>query len=352
MKPFNKKIYSAAEFIKYHSGKLSDHEMYQLEKSALEDKFISDALEGYMFSVHSEKNLLEIKNNIADNISKTVLNTGSSLQKLYRSIAIAASVTIMLFAGYFIFSKKSEDKTIVAKLESTLNNFHQEDKPLSTTTPPQKINTYQDEKKSSIKITKPKINPRDEQNISVNTEFPAQSATVLTDMKVPPLNDDNSTLGKKKELSNDDIMTPSVTDNYYAIKAEDDNVKKIKIAGLNNVVANNAPNISPAVSAVASKSEIINEDEEYPMETSPIDGWKSYNKYIRENTKKVKDSLGVSCNGNLTLSFSVDGQGKPIDIKIEHSLNEICNKAGILILSNGPRWNRANKNRLLYKMKF
>ena len=38
--------YTAADFERYHSGKMSAGEMHALEKAAMEDPFLADALEG------------------------------------------------------------------------------------------------------------------------------------------------------------------------------------------------------------------------------------------------------------------------------------------------------------------
>ncbi|MEI9808705.1 MAG: hypothetical protein WDO16_13070 [Bacteroidota bacterium] len=43
----NIKTFSAADIEKYHKGQLSPKEMHSLEKAALDDPFLADALEGY-----------------------------------------------------------------------------------------------------------------------------------------------------------------------------------------------------------------------------------------------------------------------------------------------------------------
>ncbi|MEO6405003.1 MAG: carboxypeptidase-like regulatory domain-containing protein [Ferruginibacter sp.] len=50
-------IYGAADFERYHSGKMSAQEMHALEKATLDDPFLSDALEGY---VHTHTPLADI----------------------------------------------------------------------------------------------------------------------------------------------------------------------------------------------------------------------------------------------------------------------------------------------------
>jgi hypothetical protein len=58
------KNYTAADIEKYHRGLLSPAEMNELEKAALDDPFLADALEGYgatMVNVSSDLSELEKK---------------------------------------------------------------------------------------------------------------------------------------------------------------------------------------------------------------------------------------------------------------------------------------------------
>src|SRR5688572_2709942 len=42
--------FTADDIERYHSGKMSPIEMHQLEKAAMEDPFLADALEGYAYT--------------------------------------------------------------------------------------------------------------------------------------------------------------------------------------------------------------------------------------------------------------------------------------------------------------
>jgi hypothetical protein len=54
----NKKIYTAADFASYHAGTMLAYDMHALEKAALEDPFLSDALEGY---VHTNTAIVDVE---------------------------------------------------------------------------------------------------------------------------------------------------------------------------------------------------------------------------------------------------------------------------------------------------
>lgn len=85
---------------KYLQGKLDAKAMHQLERDAHDDPFLMDALEGYeKAGLDQQTNLTElavrIKKRIADEKKRSVL--------LWRVLPIAASVLIMLGAGYWFF---------------------------------------------------------------------------------------------------------------------------------------------------------------------------------------------------------------------------------------------------------
>ena len=49
--------YTAADFERYHAGKMSAAEMHALEKAAMEDPFLADALEGFVFTPTPQNDL-------------------------------------------------------------------------------------------------------------------------------------------------------------------------------------------------------------------------------------------------------------------------------------------------------
>ena len=55
------KIYTAADFARYHAGTMPADEMHELEKAALEDPFLADALEGYAYAPAFENDIIELK---------------------------------------------------------------------------------------------------------------------------------------------------------------------------------------------------------------------------------------------------------------------------------------------------
>ena len=103
--------------MRYHSGQMPAAEMHRLERAALEDPFLADALEGYgqdaQAAMHVEAlhQRLDVRSVPAAKLVR--FNTG-------RWVAAAAAVTILVISGYFINKQLTEpagDKPIVSQTE-------------------------------------------------------------------------------------------------------------------------------------------------------------------------------------------------------------------------------------------
>ena len=79
-------------------------------------------------------------------------------------------------------------------------------------------------------------------------------------------------------------------------------------------------------------------------EPEPADGWSNYDTYIANNLN-VPDSYQPqrSSGGEVELSFEVNTIGEPINIKVEKSLCDICDKEAIRLLKEGPKWRKKSK---------
>jgi len=121
----NIKQYTSADIEKYHRGLLSPKEKHDLEKAALEDPFLADALEGFAHAgTDIPADLSDLRNRLAARTgSATVvpLKGGRNFSPLMRA---AAMILILATAGLlvyqFAFNKKETalaDKTTTGKKE-------------------------------------------------------------------------------------------------------------------------------------------------------------------------------------------------------------------------------------------
>ncbi|HVV55867.1 MAG TPA: TonB family protein [Mucilaginibacter sp.] len=89
---------------KYLEGKLDDRAMHELERRALDDPFLADAMEGYERSgTDQQANLDELAARLHDRTDKKVRRL-----ILWGPISIAASVLIILGIGVWVFTKNDQ----------------------------------------------------------------------------------------------------------------------------------------------------------------------------------------------------------------------------------------------------
>ena len=82
-------------------------------------------------------------------------------------------------------------------------------------------------------------------------------------------------------------------------------------------------------------------------EPEPVDGWENYDTYVANNlvvpeTYKMKESEGA---GLVELSFDVNKNGEPVNITVDKSLCESCDKEAIRLIKEGPKWKRKAKKK-------
>lgn len=80
-------------------------------------------------------------------------------------------------------------------------------------------------------------------------------------------------------------------------------------------------------------------------EAEPEKGTNYYNDYIAENLKIPEDVDFKATSGEVKLSFDVDDAGVAVNIKVEKSLCEECDKEAIRILQEGPKLVKKKKGK-------
>jgi hypothetical protein len=129
---FNNHIasFSALDIEKYHKGLLSAAERHRMEKAALEDPFLADAMEGYTTAeVDVGADMAELKKRLFQKTEETKvvpLAIGQAGAKPFPWLRVAAAVVIIggaaLLANQFIFNKKTENELAVVTNTPNKNN--------------------------------------------------------------------------------------------------------------------------------------------------------------------------------------------------------------------------------------
>lgn len=117
----NIKIFTAADIEKYHKGMLTPAQMHFLEKAALDDPFLADALEGYAVAgVNTNIDLAELKKRLSEKtVGVKIISINQGNRTKFAWIKVAAAIVIIgsavLVANQFLFTKKYNDRIAQAE---------------------------------------------------------------------------------------------------------------------------------------------------------------------------------------------------------------------------------------------
>jgi hypothetical protein len=132
-KDSNIKSYTAIDIEKYHKGLLSPREMHDLEKAALDDPFLADALEGYSVpGINAAADIAELKKRLSDRTeeNRKVIPLASPPRSSFPWLRAAAMLILVLGAGFLVYQfgfnndsasspfAKSEYKNVAEKMDS------------------------------------------------------------------------------------------------------------------------------------------------------------------------------------------------------------------------------------------
>lgn len=437
------KNFFAADIEKYHKGLLSARERHELEKAALDDPFLADALEGYALAgVNPIADINELKRKLSDRTNKTKVVPLASDQRTFRWwFRVAVMIIVVAGAGIlvyqFVFNKKTNEvaqnkieeikpiskdseKTttpvtiIKDKTIASTNSEKKESKNISSThelsNKPQ-TNIVSSPKESG-KVASPSFKRLKKESIAATQSVKEDSANLKNTLAEKSTFKSNNNQNdffvhgvankKPARISNDKFAIASNMNNNAAILVRnnvfrgeivDANNNPLPFANITNVddsvgtyadakgnfnivspdtvlnvqvqslgytntitqLHNNVKNNSVTLqenkdmdAVVISHKKINSErrslDNNMKVEESePDDGWYNYDVYLANNLKVPETIRTKHENGEVEISFEVNKNGEPTNLKVEKSLCNECDKEAIRLIKQGPKWKRKAK---------
>jgi maltodextrin utilization protein YvdJ len=105
------------DFERYHSGKMPEQEMYELEKAALDDPFLEDALEGYAFAKTPVEDIEALKNKLFAGQPKAKIFAIKN--KFTQNILRIAAIFILLGGvGWLLYQTKESKPVEIAAVNT------------------------------------------------------------------------------------------------------------------------------------------------------------------------------------------------------------------------------------------
>jgi len=277
----------------YLKGDRFGEKAYELEKEAMQDPFLQDAIDGYdQEDDRPTNNLKKLKNQLK---KKTKRN--SRYLQLWGIAIVGVLVIIGLSIFYFLYGNDNKEEPIYVTNTSTelITNTKSEVDTLVNTTDAI-VNSDQTEVLTEEKDKAPALQEK--------RTIPEESQRLLWNQR----RERNEEL--TSSISRDEIQ--EILSTY---------VDKQTPAQAVNVNANATP--------------------------KPASGEAAYSDYIKTNRKPVTSDPGEMRQGKVILMFNVNESGRPVDISVLRSLNQAADKEAIRLLQNGPKWTASDKNAYL-----
>ncbi|HEY6062795.1 MAG TPA: carboxypeptidase-like regulatory domain-containing protein [Chitinophagaceae bacterium] len=455
----NIKNFTGADIEKYHKGLLSAKERHDLEKAALDDPFLAEALEGYAVAgVDYSADMDGLKKRLAEKVEAgklIVMKTGgrSSFPWLRAAALVILIAGAGLLAKQFIFNNPSKNIAQVETKKAGETKFNDSANTLAITAGTDTVKTkpgtfvvpLKQNAKTYTFITTDSVaegtvskNANGQGNVTTgdvtvtnNATQPVVTAPVkiedekINQYKVPAGNAEKKEIAKaevKDKMERDEAkgfvsqpgndiqnnragavsrkatedQNPRQVTNTFRGRVTDANnvglpfarvfnpsdnnagtytdvagnfnltypdsvltvqVKSVGFENANVQLRNSVPNNQVVLQDDKSLSEVVisnqkpnaaarsREANKTLEEPEPADGWDNYDTYLSNNLnvpEEIKTKQNAS--GEVQVSFEVDKNGEPVNIKVEKSLCKKCDKEAIRLIKDGPKWKRNAKN--------
>jgi len=430
----NIKNYSAADIEKYHKGLLSSRERHDMEKAALDDPFLADALEGYNTEgVNVSADIADLKERLQERTEekKKVIPITKGGGGMNFFLRIAAIVIVVAGAGFFTykfaFNKQNNavaktepqqknafnteeqgiidnktdsgatvDKSLASDATETNDGIEEKEAGSSKLVDDETTKDLAAEKSAEKSLSaEPPLadNERKTEIANGNAGAPAKPVVANKEQKLEEVTVSSPVAGIKKaadakkktedidynmarnifrgrvtDSSNNGVPFANVinvednagtytdADGYFNLINPDtvlnvrvrsigfenkmtqmrDDVKTNKIILKEDHETLNQVVISNRQSNAANRSIGDNRTLEEP---EPAVGWANYDTYIANNLN-VPDNVPPkpTMDSYVELSFEVDKNGEPVNIKVEKSLCDKCDEEAKRLVKEGPKW--------------
>lgn len=350
------KQYTAKDIERYHSGQLSAAEMHAMEKAALDDPFLADALEGYTHTSTQSADLSVLQQKLQLRIEKDkkrgLFYIGNNWMK------IAALFIVFAGAGWLIFrsapDNKTNDvatiKTVQEKLPEVLTN-PVIDSVNDVAVAPENSQTLTIQPAPTTPATKRKITRRQAlpEVAKTSAASPAKEAKEFESDQAKRV--EAMIAQQQSNLVDSQAMartTIAAKDKMEAFKKSADTVRNMDVVmrptdfAMNEVVVMKNKSVSPQP---RKRMQVVVDTLE------PAEGWTNFDDYVTNNLKMPDELKSKPVRGEVELSFEVNNQGEPINITVIKTLCEKCDEEAIRLLKEGPKW-KNNKKKGKIKIKF
>jgi hypothetical protein len=380
--------YSAADFARYHSGEMTAQDRHALEKAALSDPFLADALEGYRLSPTPAADLSILTSALADRIQKRERKKVFFMPQ--RMARLAAACLMIAVIGWLAYQIPSAGNTPVAMEGTTPGKAGEGEKiAVPVTNTDSLVSTGTPAATEIVIQNKPALNERaadaTKETIAGSTAAAPQPSPMLpTLMTRSGRRLVDSAVGAAATALGSQSFGGIVTDTtgraipFASIEvAQTGAVLQTDLQGRFTVAApDTAATVIVTAAGYERRRQQLEKDVDNKLvlpesnsalkevvvtgmgakkgrsklllqegQLEPKEGWNHYNNYLAANLEAPEEMTKKTIQGDVTLAFEVNAQGAPVNIRVVKSLCETCDQKAIRLLKEGPKWKTGTKRR-------
>lgn len=280
----------------YLEGKLDPEVMHQLEKQALDDPFLWDALEGYSSNSGAAEGLSILQRQLHERIVHLQENK-KVFDLTWQRLSVAAAAAVLFVSAGILFWM----------------NSHRPSEQLAATHKQVEVSVIDKD--------------------SVEAAISSGSQPVVAAAKPAEID----RMRESTKAGSPAVVQKKSAPDQAPAEAEAANVSSADavISADHQAVAMSAPAARMAKS-VRSENYKMAEVATVPAAAQPKEGWDLYHQYLNQNTRKFNPASPLK--GSVLLSFQVGADGKLTNIKVVRTLNEVYDKEAIRLIKEGPEW--------------
>lgn len=388
------KQYTAEDIVRYHQGLLTPQEMHQMERAALEDPFLADAMDGYTHAQQPREDVAALRQELARRTGRKGVVVPLRARTFLR---IAALFVLLAGFGWIAYQYDTGNKDLAVQQEKAAPAAKE------TAVPPAATadsigHTYEPAvPQDQTAVARPGVHrerktaaPEEPATAAAAPSIEAAAETIDRE-EVATRNVKSATAPAAagaaeqaqnrgvpasanyisgKVVDNNNMAVPHAQVNVlqqktsvradangaFSIPAQDSTVTvTVQSEGYQEQQAslkNNAANRVVLQPSEAAVNEVVisknSSKRKQPATRVTLDGAapvrdaRNYERFILEQLEPFESNV-ATIGGTVELAFDIDAAGKPVNIEIEKSSCTRCDSAAMKALQFGPRLKKTGK---------
>lgn len=359
----NHNVFTAADIERYYKGSMTAAERHALEKAALDDPFLADALEGFAATATPVEDVSNIQKRLQEKLQKRKATPLFFINNSW--LRIAALLLLLAGGGWLVYRFNfNGDKEIAIATPAVQKQPQRPEHAMSTdsagTIKPAmpEVSRAQTTKESKAIVHKTAALSRrkrsdiqkqeEEKTVALQKNNTQQTETTAIPSYIPPARNPEALLKRSFAGQNQNATaykTDSMASDSTSALAIAQGVKKTEVSNdtvrLNIVLEPSHESLNEVVEVhLNAKKRATAKPSVHFEELEPAEGWTNFNDYIAENLKEPEYVKEKTVNGDVELSFDINKEGEAVNIKIEKSLCNQCDDEAVRLLKEGPKWKK------------